>query len=92
MALLVRRRRSVRLDGVVAGIEVFDDALDRSTLAPGVTALEHDKESRADLARTELSTEVEAQLEQPALCIFDASFVLTAPQPLGEVELIESRR
>ena len=92
MALLVGGRRGVRLDRVVAGIEVLDDALDRPALAAGVATFEDDEQAGPDLAGPELAAEVEAQLEQPALGDLDTSFVLAAPQPLREVELVESVR
>ena len=74
------------------GIEVLDDALDRSALSAGVATFEEDEQSGADLAGAELPPEVEAQLKQPALGDLDASLVLPPPQPLREVELVESRR
>ena len=90
MPLLVGGRRGVRLDRVVAGIEVLDDALDRPTLAAGIATLEDDEQAGPDLPGAELPAEVQAQLEQTALGDFDASLVLAARQPLREVELVES--
>ena len=47
---------------------------------------------RADLPGSELPAEMQAQLEQPSLGRLDALLVLAPPDPLGEVELIESVR
>ena len=61
-------------------------------LPAGVGTFEDDEQAGTDLAGPELAAEMEAQLEQPSLGRLDAPLVLAAPQPLGEVELVESSR
>ena len=67
MALLVAGGRGERRDAVVAGVERLDQALERTTLAAGVTPLEEHEQPRAELARAELPAEVEAELEEAPL-------------------------
>ncbi len=50
VALLVGCRCAVRLDRVVAGVEVLDDALDRPALAAGIGPFEDDEQAGTDLA------------------------------------------
>ena len=61
MTLLVERRFGERCHLVVAGVERVDEALDGTTLAGGVAALEHEQQSRAKVA-SHLTTEVESEV------------------------------
>ena len=67
MAQLVRCRRGERGHVDVAGVERFDQPLDRAALAGGVPTLEDDAHRRAELPLPELSAVDEPKVQQPAL-------------------------
>ena len=84
VTLLVGRRRRVRLHGVVAGIEVLDDALDRPALAAGVATFEDDEQARTDLARNRARRrDGDAVAATGAGPTATAPLVLAPPEPLA---------
>ena len=85
MALLVERRLGERRHPVVPRIERLDETLDGTTLAGGVAPLEHEQESRTELARAHLASDVQAQLQQAPLGGGEALVVLLAFEALREV-------
>ena len=86
VALLVERRLGERRHPVVPGVERVDEALDGAALAGRVAALEHEQQSRAELARAHLAADVQAQLQPPPLGGDKPLVVLLAVEALREIQ------
>jgi len=85
--LLVVRRRGELRDPDVPRVERSDQPLDDAALARGVPPLEQHAQRRAQALLRDLTTQQQAQLQQPQPCLLEALLGVNLVQPRGQVDL-----
>ena len=88
--LLTSRRLRIRVDAEVPGVELLDDASDRTAFAAGIGSLHHDEETRTDTAVADLPAEREPQLQESRLRSRQSFVVLVTAELCRQVEIIKS--